>query len=330
MRNLGVMIADRIRALERPLQTGRAEICQVPAIGELGLLAEKVLQLENSGRVAAVFDRSFYAVLGGQWICVGLPHLGSGPLHVLCERRPHSWPTVGATAAVIGSILLIGDMPFAAFDNASIWKPELTPGWGRASLQIGLGTVDEFWRVDSAEEGLATAGCARFPTKLTPLVAAAAAGVAALDRIIIDALDERVPSPADCAEFAKLIGLGPGLTPSGDDLIGGALIALAALDLLNVRDSLWRVCRAHLDHTNDISRAHLRAAALGYGAAAMHTAIHATITGEAGRVERALAAVSAIGHSSGRDGFAGVLIALRAVERHLAGDKERTPASVHT
>ncbi|MDO8979077.1 MAG: DUF2877 domain-containing protein [Afipia sp.] len=323
-----MMSTDRMRTSERALRPGRAEIRQVPAIGELGLLAEKVLQVESNGRVVAVFDRSFYAVLGGQWICVGLPHLGSGPLHVLCERRPQCWPTVGAAAAVTGLILVIDNKPFATFDGASIWKPELVPGWTRAGLRIGLGAVDEFWRVGSAEEGLAAAGCAQLPTKPTPLVAAAVPGIVALDRIIIDALDERTPSPADCAELVNLIGLGPGLTPSGDDLIGGALIALAALDLLNVRDLLWRVCREHLDRTNDVSQVHLRTAALGYGAAAMHAAIHATMTGEVGRVERALAAVSAIGHSSGRDSFAGVLIALRAVERNFSGDKERSSISI--
>lgn len=325
-----MMNTDRMRASERALQPGRAEIRQVPAIHELGLLAEKVLQVESVGRVVAVFDRSFYAVLGSQWICVGLPHLGSGPLHVLCERRPLCWPAVGATAAVTGSILVIDNKPFATFNGASIWKPELAPGWTRAGLRLGLGAVDQFWRASLAEEGLAAAGCAQLPTKPTPLVNVAAPGIVALDSIIKNALDERIPSAADCAEVVKLIGLGPGLTPSGDDLIGGALIALAALDLLNVRDIVWRVCREHLCRTNDISRVHLRTAALGYGAAAMHDAIRATMRGEVGCVERALAAVSAIGHSSGRDGFAGALIALRAVERNFSDDQEQTPASVRT
>jgi hypothetical protein len=316
-----MMNADRMRGSEQALR-GRAEIRQVPAIRELGLLAEKGLEVESVGRVVAVFDRSFYAVLGSQWICFGLQHIGSGPLHVLCERRPVCWPTVGAAAAVTGSILFIDNKPFATFDGASIWKPEVAPGWTRAGLRLGLDAVDEFWRVGLAEVGLAAAGCAQLPAKPTPLLAAAAPGIAALDRIIVGALHGRAPSLADCAEFVKLIGLGPGLTPSGDDLIGGALIALAALDLPDARDLLWRVCREHLDRTNDISGVHLRTAALGYGAVAMHDAIHVTMRGEVGSVEQALAAVSAIGHSSGRDGFAGALIALRAVERNISDDQK--------
>jgi hypothetical protein len=303
-------------------RSGRAEIRPLPAILELGLLAEKILLSESEGRVAAVFESSFYAVLGGQWICVGLPHLGSGPLHVVCERRPLYWPTIGAAVTVTGSTLRIDDRPFATFGGASIWRPEPPASWTHASLQLGLGAVDESCHVGTAEEGLA-AGYARRPVKLSPLVAAAAPGLGALDRVITNALSGRAPSSADSAELVTLIGLGPGLTPSGDDVLGGAFIALAVLDLPNVRDLLWSAVRDHLDRTNDISRVHLQTAALGYGAAAMHSAIHATIKGDINRVEPALAAVSAIGHSSGRDGFAGALIAMRAVERHFTCDEAR-------
>ena len=316
-------IADRIQTSVS--RSGRAGICSLPAILELGLLAEKTLlsESESKGRVAAVFESSFYAVLGGQWICVGLPHLGSGPLHVVCERRPLYWPTIGAAVTVTGSALRIDDRPFATFGDASIWRPEPPASWTHAGLQLGLGAVDESCHVGTAEEGLAAAGYAQRPVTPSPLVAAAAPGIAALDRIITDALSGRASSPADNAELVTLIGLGPGLTPSGDDLLGGALIALAELDLPNVRDLFWSACRDHLDRTNDISRMHLRTAALGYGAAAMHSAIQATIEGDINRVEPALAAVSAIGHSSGRDGFAGALIAMRAVERHFTCDEER-------
>ena len=323
------MIAKgQIQASARTSQFGRAGMRPVPAVVELGLLALEALQDRSTGRVVAVFENSFYAVLGSRWICIGLPYLGSGPLHVLCEARPLCWPTVGNTAAVAGSIFYTDNKPFATFDAASTWAPERAPSWTLNSLRIGLGAVDEFWRVGPAEEGLAAAG-ARVPlrAKPSPIIEAAASGFTALDSIVGDALDGRAPLPADCAELTRLIGLGPGLTPSGDDLLAGALIALAALGLLDVRDMLWNVCREHLARTNDISRAHLRTAALGYGAAALHAAIHATIGGRADHVEQAIAAVSAIGHSSGRDGFAGGLIVLRAVERHLAGDRQRIQVS---
>lgn len=316
-------IADRIRTSVS--QSERAASRPLPAISELGFLAEKVLLSESEGRIAAVFESSFYAVLGDRWICVGLPHLGSGPLHVLYERRPLCWPEIGAAIAVTGSTLRVDNKPFATFGDASIWRPELPASWTLAELQLGLSAVDESFRLGPAEEGLAAAGCVQRPVTFTPLIAAAAPGIAALDRVIMNALDGCAPSSMDSAELATLIGLGPGLTPSGDDLLGGALIALAELNLPTIRDLLWNSCRDHLHRTNDISAIHLRTAALGFGAAAMHAAIQATIKGDISRVEQALAAVSAIGHSSGRDGFAGALIALRAVGWHFAGNEERAP-----
>jgi hypothetical protein len=307
---------------------GRAGMRPVPAVTEFGLLAQEALQGRSTGRVVAVFESSFYAVLGGRWICIGLPYLGSGPLHVLCESRPLRWPTVGDTAAAAGSIFYTDNKPFATFEAAATWAPERAPRWTLNSLRTGLGAVDEFWQVGPAEQGLAAAG-AHVPlrAKPSPMIEAATPGLVALNGIVGDALEGRAPLPADCAELTRLIGLGPGLTPSGDDVLAGALVALAALGLLGARDMLWNVCREHLARTNDISRAHLRTAALGYGAAALHAAIHTTIGGRADRVERAIAAVSAIGHSSGRDGFAGALIVLRAVERHLAGARQRVQVS---
>lgn len=289
------------------------------AVIELGLLAREALQDGHSGRIVAVFENSFYAVLGERWICVGSKHLGSGPLHVLCEGRPPDWPAVGDMVSVNHLVLHIARKPFAAFGAAALWAPAPPPHWTPASLQAGLRLIDDIWQ--PGEDGLAAAG-ARLPppAKKSVLIEMAAPALDALDLIIMAALGGRDSSAADEAGLITLIGLGPGLTPSGDDLLGGALMALAALDRLNARDRLWALCRDHLDRTNDISAAHLRVAARGYGAAAMHAAIDATLAGDAPRLAPALSAVAAIGHSSGRDGFAGVLIVLRAAVRQLAGN----------
>lgn len=293
----------------------------VPAVAEVGVLAREALRYANAGSVVAVFDRSFYAVLRHRWICVGTHDLGSGPLHVLCERRPLCWPKVGDAVAVTGAFLHIADRPFAKFDDAEIWLPETVSGWTLQSLYAGLDEVDRVWRVDAEDQGLAAAGLSEAMQPPSLIMKAAAPGLDALDRIVSDLLAERAPCATDAATIGELVGLGPGLTPSGDDLLSGALIALASLDLLDVRDVLWRVCGDHLARTNDISRAHLRSASQGYGAAALHAAIGAVMTGDHDRIETAISAVSSIGHSSGRDAFAGALMVLRAVKRHLAAGK---------
>lgn len=293
------------------------------AVVELGWLAHQTLRNEAVGQVVAVFERCFYALFGDRWICVGSSELGSGPLHVLCGNwLPHR-VTRGSAAAVIGTVLYVDDKPFASFDAASVWKPEPAPKWTMSSLRIGLATADEFWTATPSEEGLAAVGSVEPFAGQSRLVNAAEPGVSALVRVIDGGLQGRPPAPGDYAQLSGLVGLGPGLTPSGDDLLGGALIALAAFGFVDARDLLWEGCRQHLDRTNEISSAHLQAAALGCGAAALHRAIHATMNGRADLVGPALWAVSVIGHTSGRDAFAGVLIALRAIARHLAGGGNR-------
>lgn len=299
----------------------------VPAVVEVGVLAREALRYANAGSVVAVFDRSFYAVLRHRWICVGTQDLGSGPLHVLCERRPLCWPKVGDAVAVTGAFLHIADRPFAKFDDAEIWLPKTVQPWTLQSLGAGLDEVDRVWRVDAQDQSLAAAGLSEAAQPPSLIMRAATPGLDALNRVVGDLLAERAPSATDAATIGELVGLGPGLTPSGDDLLSGALIALASLDLLEVRDVLWRVCADHLARTNDISRAHLRSAAQGYGAAALHVAIGAVMIGAGDRIETAIGAVSSIGHSSGRDAFAGALMVLRAVKRHLAAGRRSASVS---
>lgn len=313
--NLGMSATGDATTKTRTPQPAEPGMRTLMTVTELGLIAHETLRCGSVGSIVAAFESSCYAVIGGRWICIGAGSLGSGPLHALCDRLPARWPLVGSAVSVNGAILYVEGRPFATLEGASVWAPERAPNWTFDSLRAGLGAVDESW---PAGQGLASiGGFARLDGKRSPMVAAAESGLAAVDSVVADALIGRAPSLDSRKELIGLIGLGPGLTPSGDDLLGGALIALAALDRLEARDVLWNACREHLARTNDISRAHLQTAALGYGAAALHAAIHATISGAVDKIRPALGAVSAIGHSSGRDSFAGVLIVLRALERRL-------------
>ena len=107
-----------------------------------------------------------------------------------------------------------------------------------------------------------------------------------------------------------LIGLGPGLTPAGDDFIGGALIALRAAGRAALADraAAWALGLAE-KQTSRISRAHLECAAAGCGHEALHGLLAALDEGSAA-IARAMAALKRVGHSSGRDAAAGALLAL--------------------
>lgn len=310
------MLRDRDAAGLLP--TGEA-VSRLSCVAEVGVLAHETLQRTAEGRIAAAFDRSFYAELGTHWICVGSSSIGSGPLHVLCEGWSSGAFAVGQRVTVTANVVHVDDAPLASLAGAPVWTPEPPPAWTQAQLLAGLRVADRVWDAMPADEGLAALGQTKTPESSPPLLAAAIPGVRALERIAGRA--EHSPAPADRAALAELIGLGPGLTPSGDDVLIGALLALASLGRDDTRDALWAACRSALDRTCDISRAHLQAAARGYGAAVLHDAIHAIVSGNTEKVEPALAAVSAVGHTSGRDGMAGALVALRAVSHALKFEK---------
>lgn len=109
--------------------------------------------------------------------------------------------------------------------------------------------------------------------------------------------------------------MGSGLTPAGDDLIGGALIALRALGMNRIADRLatWALSLAR-SRTNRISFAHLACAAAGEGHEALHHALGAILAGRKDLLKE-LSALKRIGHSSGMDALNGALLALDVTDR---------------
>jgi hypothetical protein len=296
------------------MQRGRHTSRRAGVVAEVGVLAHRVLRGKRRGRIAAVFDRSLYAVFDDDWICIGATAIGSGPLHVLCEGPVSDQFSPGQDILVVDTALVVGDVRLIGLDAAPVWSPKPPPDWTHRTLRAGLLAANGAWRVAPTEEGFAVFGCLQLPSSPTPVVAAAMPGVTALRRWIEAGFRGDQPAPTDGEKIIELIGLGPGLTPSGDDFLAGALLALARLGLSGPRDALWNVLRARLDRTNDISAAHLRSAASGYAASALHEAIDAAISGRTDQIAPALASLANIGHSSGRDAFAGALVVLRTVD----------------
>ncbi len=109
-----------------------------------------------------------------------------------------------------------------------------------------------------------------------------------------------------------LLGLGPGLTPSGDDFIGGVLFARHAVE---PPGSAWAqaastiVARAH-DRTHPISAALLEDLAAGEGHEPLHDLVDALARGAIEDAWAAVQRLGRLGHSSGWDMLAGVMVGL--------------------
>jgi hypothetical protein len=149
------------------------------------------------------------------------------------------------------------------------------------------------------------------PGPATPVTAAALPRVRSLVRGLL-----WLDTPLVHASVAGLIGLGPGLTPSGDDFLAGLLVAMTsgeAAAALVLGDSAAALAP---DGTTALSATLLAHAAEGAGPEAAHLFLSA-ILGARGRPdpEGAARSVAGGGHTSGWDTLAGLLLGIHLVLR---------------
>lgn len=263
---------------------------------ECGRFARDALA-SGPGEVCAVFRRSLYLRFPGErYACLGDGSLGRGPLNARVSHRR----ALGALAA--------GDRVTVSPAGATLWVPRpLESRPSRSKLVANLDSLNRAVTRRPAREGLggAIAGA------VSPLLDHARPALAALDSWLEQ---PRAPVPPGAR---SLIGLGPGLTPSGDDYLGGLMVGLRATGRRAAAAALWRwLDRQAAERTSAISRAHLAAAAQGEAHEALHACVEALFAAKAPRGDARwsllLSRLDAVGHCSGRDGLAGVV----AVARH--------------
>ncbi len=291
-----------------------------PSLREPSLRGPSLRGPSLRGTVSAVFERSFYIHVAGQEVCLGPPGLGAGPLNLRCQVERPDWRAwglrEGAAVLLAPRALRFPPTLSVSLREATVWQPKAPGPWSAASLTAGLHALEALLPGRVPADGLGNLALPRDPGARRPAVAAAASGpVAALARYLRHALARPLGAPTPTVpDLHALIGLGPGLTPSGDDLLGGALVALHLLGRIDLRDALWQGMREPaLADANAISRAHLTAAAQGLGGAALHAVLNDILTGTTEALHRRLAAVEAIGHTSGWDALAGAVLVLREV-----------------
>ena len=284
----------------------------IPVVA-LGSAARRVLAERGEGRVLAAFERAFYLQGQGGLICLGPVSMAAGPLNLLCAAWPPGDLAPGMLARLSGTEIRLASGTVFSLTGAIDWRPPQPPEWHAADLRHGLAALARTAARRAPPDGLgrlipalADGGRrAAADDTASPLLRRAAAGASALAEWL--AGDAGAPPPA---RARALIGLGPGLTPSGDDLIAGALIALRALSRPDAAERLsaWALPLA-ATRTGAISRAHLAAAAAGEGAEPLHRVLAALCAAAEAGLEHELDAIAGIGHCSGWDALAGVALA---------------------
>jgi hypothetical protein len=262
---------------------------------------------DHGGRVHGTFARAINVETreGALWT-LACRALGDGPGALVvdaAEFQPFG-VACGDGVSLHGSTLMVGERLSIALDGVRPWECVL-PRWPDDDSRVAANLA-------RAKRELETrlAASAREQMPLAAHASARLAGhvdalVAALREHDVDALAERA---------ANMIGLGPGLTPSGDDVLVGLLAALHVPGAPGeaLRGIGLRIAKDAAGGTNAVSAAVLREAAQGRVREPIVVLLRALLHGGPDAVSRALGTVFAIGATSGADIATGVACALEA------------------
>ncbi|MFN8522913.1 MAG: DUF2877 domain-containing protein [Chloroflexota bacterium] len=116
----------------------------------------------------------------------------------------------------------------------------------------------------------------------------------------------------------RLVGLGPGLTPSGDDALCGLVLGMDRACTQSPWELAAIVRQAARNRTTDVAFERLLHATNGCAEERVEALIRALVSDPDDRLERAVSGAVAWGHSSGLDTLVGVLL---GVERALLEER---------
>jgi hypothetical protein len=275
----------------------------------IGRRAAATLNSCSELEVAAIFERSLYLRSGSAFVCLGDASIGDGPLNGIVRDfdRCLARTPLGSVVHSAGHSLSFGDETTTSWAAATQWT---MPPWPDAGSPL---TAANLQRVLAASptDGLFRPALDSGQLATTPPQIRTQGALVALTEGLLAA-----PSQCDAllrSAVRDLIGRGPGLTPSGDDVLAGALLGLHATGNTALAVQLGaHVVAASIDGTSPLSAAFLRCAIDGETSAPLHQALSTARTNA--DWPAALDTLNHIGHTSGWDHLAGFLLALTAVQ----------------
>ena len=255
------------------------------------------------GSVVAVHPRAcVLALQNGALVTLVVRAVGSLPFGITLDAPPMflfaDWVSVGAGIAARGGILRFAGSPLSVdLRDAEPWQSRLTDH----AIDLGKQSTRAAW--DIAMRALQEDG------RGAPLARLAGASID-----MLAGASRACDIAASSEAFSRLVGLGEGATPAGDDYLVGHFTALwsrvgrnkgraAFVAQLGVR------LKEIAARTHRVSRVYLEAAAEGEVSERLATLAAQVAAGATPRaVGAAASAALAVGHSSGANGIMGFLL----------------------
>lgn len=231
---------------------------------------------------------------GGEVLSLVTAVVGPGPFHlVLGVTRPFTHIlTLAAPVTILADGVQVGALAVDV-SSAVCWQPQVA--WAglqahRAQWQPVMPTIQQMVRQYRARLSLDTAV---MQPELESGLAHLLAGVRRRDTAMVQ------------EGAARLAGLGPGLTPTGDDMLLGVIYGLWATRPQSVAQPLVQVMvDTAVPHTTTLSSAWLQAAARGEAGMVWHElGLRFMVNGHGWK--EIVAQILQTGHSSGADALWG-------------------------
>ncbi len=312
-------------------------IKQSVRVVSMGSMALGWIFRSENWQVIATFKRCFYCRDNREnIICIGQAEIGKGPFTLLCSAES-PWPEHAIAPNMpirVRKNQMLLEGPAVLFDlhGAQVWNKSLRTISGKDDRLL----TDIRWIAgkvvsDAPAESLGMVLSSFFPVNVQKIKPSSSILTASLHKSFVEVIAEvrRLPlllpggqCNTSLAEvLCRLIGLGPGLTPSGDDFLAGIVMGLFKAGQED--EAAWL---AHYFHrtargrVTAISLAFYRALSEGLVVELYHQFLDSIGTGEYLHLERLLKQVSRFGGTSGWDTITGILFGFSLV---LADQNDR-------
>jgi hypothetical protein len=299
------------------------KLCKSHFVISLDNLAKVAVENNLFGHVIAVFDSSIYVQITDKIVCLGNKSLKNSPITIITSLPENfSFKTcklkIEEKVSFFDRNIRIQNTTFAIDEKTKIWHPAETKyPFMLDNVRQGIRYFHKILQHKDVE-----------PRGLSEILFFKNLNVKELNynKKVLSEISEckrwicqsLVKKNRDCMSrpywSENLLGLGFGLTPSGDDFIGGVMIGLHICKKVKTAQCIWRHVYKNISYlTTPIAGAHLYAASTGLGPGDIHKLADAILSANAEGMAELVKSLDMIGHTSGWDIFAGVYIVIEAL-----------------
>jgi Protein of unknown function (DUF2877) len=287
------------------------------------VLARDLVSAQSAWRVHSAFPRAFNLVTpDGDLLGVVSTPAGNGPATIVLEPATSgstfdSLLTRGDPARLTGQWLVFSKSLVVDLGRVELWDPApIRRERSAPEIECRLARVARIASDLAPTEGLspllheafALAGGSVEGSESAHADLLVAQARGSLARLTAAIRERRWSAALSAAR--ELSGLGPGLTPSGDDLLAGLALGLHA-GLGSMPRPLCSALRLAVEgRTTDLAVARVRHALAGHADEAVHTLLATIVDGIGEGLDGAVKAALDYGHSSGPDTLVGLIVGL--------------------